>query len=206
MKVDFHVHTSFSSDSRTTLEQLADAASRLGIVPAITDHSTMEGAFEFRKFKIPFIPGEEMRVFFEGKQADLSGLFLTEPIPPRIDALEALELIKEQGGLSYLPHMYDISRYGIGDGEFAEKVDIIEVFNARCIKMFDDKALALAKKLGKPMAAGSDSHFIQEFGETYTEIGGAELEPKAFLKALRKPKIVGKRISLIKRGIRRLFS
>ena len=200
LKIDFHLHTEFSPDSRLRLGSLAKLCKEKGIVPAITDHNTMEGAEAFRKFKAPFIPGEEIRVSWKNWRADITGLFLTEPIPKSTDAAEALDLIKGQGGLSYLPHMFDLLRFGLRDEGLARRADIIEVFNGRSFGVFDRKAEALAKKLGKPGAAGSDSHFLYEFGKTWTEVECDGLEPKALLRAMKKgTKIVGERTSFFKR-------
>jgi len=197
MKVDFHVHTNFSIDGMIKVKDLAEKAKELGIIPVISDHNTIEGAKEFRKTGVRFITGEEIRTI----KGDLIGLFLTEEIPKGLSFHETADRIKEQGGLSYLPHMYDMKRHGCGD-ESAALVDIIEVFNARCL---DDKlnehAYETAEKLGKPGAAGSDSHFLFEFGKTYVEMQEFDIEnPKKLLKALKNSKITGKKIPFYMRG------
>ena len=197
MKVDFHVHTNFSIDGMIKIEDLAKKAKELGIIPVISDHNTIDGAKEFRKTGVRFIAGEEIRT----TKGDLIGLFLTEEIPKGLSFQETIDRIKEQGGLSYLPHMYDLKRHGCGD-ESAVLVDLIEVFNARCLdSRLNERALETAKSLGKPGVAGSDSHFLFEFGKTYVEMQEFDIEnPKELLKALENSEITGKKIPFYMRG------
>ena len=99
-------------------------------------------------------------------------------------------------------------RDGIGEPKFLKKVQLIEVFNEHALSRFDVQAEEFAKKEKKLKTAGSDSHFIFEFGPTYMELDLApeELEPKTVLKALKSGKIVGKRSSKIRRAAHRIGS
>ncbi len=197
MKIDFHVHTNFSIDSTIKVSGLSQKSKQLGIIPAITDHSTIAANREFRKTGAPFIPGEEIRT----DCGDLIGLYLNEEIERKIHFPEAIDRIKEQGGISYLPHMYDTTRYGCGD-RYAHLVDIIEIYNARCLdNRINEKAAETAMKLGKPGAAGSDAHFLFEFGKTYNELPDFDIEnPKELMKSLEKVKITGKKAPFYVRG------
>ncbi len=199
LRIDFHVHTSYSSDGRITPEQLAALSKKTGVIPAITDHNNISAHSEFRKFGVSFIPGEEIQT----AQGDFIGLFLSEPIKKGVDFYEALDSIHSQGAVPYAPHMFDALRPGIMKEEYGKASDIIEVFNARSLERFDKKAEEFAKREGKLMAAGSDSHYPYEFGTTYTELDLSpdQLQPKPLLKALKNAKIVGKRTSLLKRKI-----
>ena len=199
MRIDFHVHTTFSFDGRIKLEELAALSKKTGVIPAITDHNSISSHSEFRKFQVPFIPGEEI----ETAQGDFIGLFLSAPVKKGVDFYEALDAIRSQGAIPYVPHMFDSLRPGVKKEEYGKAADIIEVFNARSIASFDKKAEEFAKREGKLMASGSDSHYPYEFGTTYTEIDLTpdQLQPKPLLKALKNAKIVGKRTSLIKRKI-----
>ena len=193
MKIDFHVHTNSSLDSSIKPDELAKKAESLGIIPAITDHNTTES---WEKMKSTFIPGEEIRT----TAGDLIGLFLTEEIPKHLSFEESIDKIKGQGGLSYLPHMYDKTRYGCGD-EFADLIDIIEVFNGRCLDVFNELAAETARNLDKPGAGGSDSHFLFEFGRTYTEVPEFDMEnPKELLQALGNARITGRKAPFYARG------
>ncbi|MDD2655084.1 MAG: PHP-associated domain-containing protein [Candidatus ainarchaeum sp.] len=199
LRIDFHVHTSHSFDGRISPEQLAALSKKTGVIPAITDHDGIGAHSEFRKFGVPFIPGEEI----ETAQGDFIGLFVNEPVKRGVDFYEALDSFRSQGAIPYAPHMFDSLRPGLAKEEYGRASDIIEVFNARSLERFDKKAEEFAKREGKPMAAGSDSHYPYEFGTTYTELNLSEdqLQPKPLLKALKNAKIVGKRTSLLKRKI-----
>jgi predicted metal-dependent phosphoesterase TrpH len=197
--LDFHTHTHHSRDCLINPKSLAKKAMKLGIIPAITDHDKLTN--DRSMFPVPgfrFIPGEEIRT----DKGDLIGLYLSEEIPKYTPSEEAIDLIHEQGGLAYLPHMFDTTRKGIPDPEFAKKVDIIEVFNARSVVGgFNKKAQAFAKENNLPGAAGSDSHFLLEFGSTYTELPDFDLDnPRELMKALPKARIVGKKAPIYVRG------
>lgn len=187
MKIDFHVHTNASIDSLIKPEALARKSRETGIIPAIADHNSIQSYAKMRAIKAPFIPAEEIST----DKGDLIGLYLSEAIPKKTPILEAIDKIHAQGGLAYLPHMFD---YGRSKGRASEaessKADIIEIFNARCMsKEYNLKAAEFAKAHSLPGAAGSDSHFFFEFGRTYTDLpdfGTQDLDnPKALLKALK---------------------
>ncbi|MBD3397837.1 PHP domain-containing protein [Candidatus Micrarchaeota archaeon] len=206
LKVDFHVHTNYSFDATIKVHQLAERARQFGIIPAITDHYSMKAIPAMEKQGTDFIPGEELRVTTPLGKADLIGLFLNEEIEKNIDFEEALDRIKEQGAISYAPHPFDSMRAGLQDESILKKVQIIEVFNAHCLSRFDRQAEAFAKKEGRLSGAGSDAHFIFEFGQTYVELELDELEPSKLLKALKNGKIVGKRTSKARRVMHRIGS
>lgn len=181
MKIDFHVHTDASFDSLIKPKDLAKKSGAGGIIPAITDHDTMAGCKKMKKIGQAFIPGCEIRTL----QGDLIGLFLTEEIPKKLDFFDTVDRIRAQGGLVYLPHMHDKTRRGCGEA-CAPSADIIEIFNGRCFKQFNEMAEKTAKALKKPGAAGSDSHFLFEFGNAYTEVPDFDIEsPAQLLKALK---------------------
>ncbi len=201
IKLDFHCHTHYSPDSIIKPDELAAKAKKLGIIPAITDHNTIAAHKELKKLVMGFIPGEEIRTV----EGDLIALYVREAIPKKTPFLEALDKINEQDGLSYLPHMYDRTRHGVTIDQLTKKVDIIETFNARCpLQRYNDEAKKFAEKHGKLVAAGSDSHFLFEFGRTYFEIDAdfeeIEEKPRALVKALKSVKITGKKAPILVRG------
>ena len=206
MKIDFHIHTTFSHDSTISPQALAKKAKSLGITPAITDHSSMRAIPEMKRLGIDFIPGQELLVLAEGKKAELIGLFMNEEIRKGVDFYEALDLLKAQGALACAPHPFDPLRIGLKEEKFLKKAQIIEVFNSHCSPKYDKKAEEFAKKEKKLASAGSDAHFLFEFGQTYVELELDELEPKKLLKALKDGKITGKRSSRVRRFAHRVGS
>jgi len=198
IRVDFHNHTKYSKDCLTDPKALAAKGAKLGIIPCITDHDSTAAHRELREAGAAFIPGQEVTT----GRGDLIGLYLSEQIPHKMGFMETLDRIRGQGGLAYLPHMYDTTRSGVSDPKLAAKADIIEIFNARSVlRDFNRKAEEFARKNNMPGAAGSDSHFLFEFGTTYTELPDFDPgNPKELLKALPKARIVGKPAPLFVKG------
>ncbi|VVB98358.1 PHP-associated [uncultured archaeon] len=195
MKLDLHLHTIHSADSLNDLKGVIRKAGKLGITPAITDHGNMRAHAELRKMGFGFIAGEEMKT----KAGDLIGLCLTEEIPDRLDFLETLDKIKEQGAISYLPHMYDARRQGVADAELARKVDVVEVLNGHCSDECNARALGFADENREPKGAGSDAHLLFEFGTCWVETRDLDLDgPKELLNAIKQGKICGKAKPTIK--------
>ena len=184
MKVDMHVHTLKSSCSLNPIRLLKKLCSKMGILPFICDHNTLT--------KTDFgIPGEEIST----DKGEFIGLFLNEAVNDR-DIFEAMDKVKEQGGLIYLPHPFDenrgrsLCRYNIlNDKEFKKRVDIVEVFNSRCRdNRPNEMAYQYAKMNNMLMGVGSDSHFPWELGNAYL-ILEEEFDrdnPKDFLRVLKK--------------------
>ncbi|MFA6530447.1 MAG: PHP domain-containing protein [Candidatus Micrarchaeia archaeon] len=186
MKIDFHVHTKYSIDSLSDPAKVARICERAGVIPAIADHNNIRAHAELRSIGAKFIPAEEIST----SHGDLIALFISEPIAKKTHFLDAIDQIKAQGGLAYLPHMFDTSRSGIGRNKMALRADIIETFNGRSIWNNANRlADEFAEENKKPKAAGSDAHFTFELGKTFTEIEDCELEPKPLLKALKKSKL-----------------
>jgi len=207
LKIDFHVHTKYSRDCMSEPKAIAKKAQGLGIIPSITDHDSIGAHRDFIDLAAPFLAGEEIST----DKGDLIGLFLTEEIPGKTQNpkhktpfLDVLDLIHGQGGLAYLPHMFDVTRSGVSGPELAKKADIIEIFNARSVmKDFNLKAEKFAKANSIPGAAGSDSHFLSEFGSTYTELPEFDLDdPKELMRALKSAnaRIVGRSAPLYVKG------
>ncbi len=198
MKIDFHIHTVYSYDALIKPKELARKSVDLGVIPAVADHNTITSHKPMRSLGVPFIPAEEVYTGI----GELIGLYISEEIPRKTPFLETLDRIHEQGGLAYLPHMYDKGRHGMSDAELASKADIIEVFNARCLSSeLNLKAKKFADSMKKLQAAGSDSHFLFEFGSTYTEVPDFDLEnPKELLKVLKKAKHITKKAPIYVRG------
>ncbi len=174
MKADLHSHTDYSKDAITDIKTyLKNASASLDAI-AVTDHDTMKGYLEIMKRspKIMVIPGIEVATDL----GDIIGLFLNEEIRSRT-AREVIDEIKSQGGLSVLPHPFDIYR-GFGNVDFVmKKIDCIEVFNSRSTFAFENKkALEVAKGAGKGMTGGSDAHTPGEIGRAYVESNASDLE------------------------------
>ena len=173
MKVDLHVHTCHSPDSRTTPRDVVRWAQRRGLgALAITDHGTLAGAHAVREISpIPIIMGAEIMT----SAGEIIGLFLSEEIPEGLSPQETAERVHAQGGLVYAPHPIDrVRRSALGLEALLSiiaQVDCIEVLNARVTYSLDNRhAEAVARAYGLPQGAGSDAHQGFEIGQAYVDL------------------------------------
>ena len=171
IKVELHVHTKYSYDCSISYKDLIDKCIQKKIdVLAVTDHNQIEGALRLQRiapFKV--IVGEEIL----SKEGEIIGLFLKKFIPSGLSMRQTIKEIKHQGGLVYLPHPFDTTtrKTAINENSLTlniDDIDIIEVFNGRTIKPWDNlKAEKFAKKIGKIVCIGSDAHTKYELGRNY---------------------------------------
>lgn len=188
VKVDLHVHTCYSPDSVNYIRGLREVCTKKGIIPAITDHNTFEGAVIF---EANCIRGEEI----ETTEGEIIGLFLTEEIRGGLTIEETVDKIREQGAIVYVPHPFDMVR-GSAIKRLNFKIDILEVFNAaNILSIFNKRAYDYAKRKNLLMGVGSDAHFLSNVGKAYLEMEPFDLEsPKEFLKNLKNAKMVTKKV------------
>jgi len=165
MKFDLHIHSKYSYDSFLSPVRIIKVAKKKGLHGvAITDHNTIKGGIEALKINededFQVIVGAEIRTEY----GDIIGLFLEDEITTN-KFEEVIEEIKSQGGLSVLAHPYRQYKF---PEEIIDKVDLVEVFNARSKKRDNRRALHLAAKYNKPVIAGSDAHLPFEIGRGST--------------------------------------
>jgi len=194
IRLDLHNHTSGSWDCLSDPETLLRRALARGIQRiAITDHNHLRVALAMHeKFPDQVIPGEEVRT---SEGVDLIGLYIQKEIPKGTGAQDACHLIREDGGVVYLPHPYAPGK-GCG-GRHAEAlaplVDVVEVFNARLHPgRWNEPAETLARSQGKLRGAGSDSHTLREVGGAWVEVPAHENRPEALLAALAMGQVQGR--------------
>jgi predicted metal-dependent phosphoesterase TrpH len=165
------MHSRYSADSRTTLDELVRRARALGLDRiALTDHNTAEGAIELRRMEPELtIVGEEVTT----TEGDVIGLFIDRSIPRGGSPEEVCDQIHEQGGLSYACHPFDRRRSSFRPErlvELAPRFDIIETHNAWCDPSANRAAADLCRELGKVGASGSDAHAARELGYSWMEM------------------------------------
>lgn len=193
IKVDMHVHTSYSKDGLLSPEEIVVNCQQRGLgALAITDHNTIAGALAVRDMApFPVIVGQEVST----SQGEVMGLFLEREVPRELSPREAIALIREQGGLAGVPHPFDrLRREALGERvlrEIAGELDFIEGFNSRTTLPGDNRRaqdFALSREL--PCTAGSDAHSGYELGRAYVEMSpfGGKGE---FLESLADGRIVG---------------
>ena len=185
MKVDLHLHSNFSHDGRSSLEDLVARSKECGLERiALTDHNTVEGAIALARLAPELaIVGEEVKTL----EGEVIGLFITSRLAPYLPAEEVMDLIHGMGGLTYIPHPLDRRRANFSVermAELADRIDIIETYNPWCEPAANQAASRLAEELGKVTATGSDSHAAQELGRSWMEMDTFG-DPQDFLEKLR---------------------
>lgn len=176
--LDLHNHTRFSSDGLLSPAALLETARARGIDGlAVTDHNSVRGALEALAVadsdpSLPrVIPGVELWT----ADGEIIALYVWDDIPAGLSLERSVALIREQGGLVYLPHPYDRFRRGTisrrARVSAAGLADIIEVVNGRSLRPgANQKALGLARRMGKPGGAGSDAHRKKEVGQAHVVV------------------------------------
>ena len=195
IKADLHIHTAYSMDSVSSLEDIIERCRKVGVnCLAVADHNTIAGALKMQEIaSFQIIVAEEILT----SGGEVIGLFLKKEISAKLSIEETIARIKEQNGLVYIPHPYDTLRLSAFRDKSLESVmpqiDIIEVFNARSLFSGDsDKAKLLAQQYHKLASAGSDAHIASEVGRAYVEMPDFNGRDE-FLIALARGKIFGRR-------------
>jgi predicted metal-dependent phosphoesterase TrpH len=178
IRVDYHVHTSFSFDCQTSPEGVFERATRAGIGRlCVTDHDTIEGALALQRIRPPDVEIVVGCEFTASDGSHVIGLGLAEMIfEKRVP--ELVKRIKEQGGAVLLPHPFRRSS-GIFRNEmrrsnrFVEEVlsstDIVECFNGGDSYDNNRRNYAFVVEHGVPSVAGSDAHTEAEIGSVFVE-------------------------------------
>ena len=173
LKIDLHVHTRFSRDSKTTLREVVLYAKmrKLDGV-AITDHDTVEGAAALSREDtgLIIIPGIEVST----SRGHILGLNVTTPIPKGLDPAETVEMIHEAGGIAVAAHPLAVYKKGLGARRSlsALRLDAVEVVNSSVFPFFLLTPLSrrLSLRLDLPQTGGSDAHIPEAIGLAYTII------------------------------------
>ncbi|HUK37935.1 MAG TPA: PHP-associated domain-containing protein [Methanomicrobiales archaeon] len=172
-----HVHSSYSRDSMIPPRTLFRNWKHTGIVPLVCDHDTLEGSSRVMRAihaedpEIPQVLAEEVTT----KDGEIIGLFLSEEIPPGLPAAETLDRIRDQGGLSLVPHPFSAYRSRVlspgARNALVDRIDLVEGHNARNLSDEEDRlAVVFASEMGIPFTAGSDAHTPLELGRVWMDL------------------------------------
>jgi predicted metal-dependent phosphoesterase TrpH len=186
--VDLHVHTQHSIDSRITPKNLIKAARLKGLHGiAVTDHNTIRGGQDTKSHSqqdLLVIVGSEIKTTI----CEIIGLFLQENIDST-DPYKVLEAIRDQNGISVLPHPYRYLQTTSFPQDFLHLIDVIEGYNSRTPHRKNRQAVDLASRMNKPICAGSDAHFYQELGRATTIFPDIAMTEDTIRKALLNSKV-----------------
>jgi len=150
------------------VEDVVKAAKAKGLNGiAITDHNTVRGYFEAKKFSkhnFIIIPGVEI----SSADGHILGLGVSELVPRKLSAIETVKRIKEQGGIAIAAHPFALGRKS--NLVHRAKFDAIEAFNSRALFFSNPLARRFAERNRFPMTAGSDAHHCDEIGLASTTL------------------------------------
>jgi len=194
VKVDMHMHSERSPDSRMRVAVQARRIREVGLdVACATDHNTIEGGLRLREAADGFrvIVGSEIL----SRDGEIIGLFLERDVPRGLSAEETIARIREQGGVVSIPHPFSRNRLNrirrLALDRVRSSVDAIEVFNAREAFTGDNlRAARYAEEHGIAGAVGSDSHRPSEIGAAWLEMDDFS-DAVSFVAALRTGTING---------------
>ena len=185
--VDLHNHTHWSKDCVSRFEMILKRCQQRGIDKiAITDHNTADGALAMQKIAPErVIVGEEIMT----TQGEILAYFVRESVPAGLTPEDTIQRLRDQGAVISVSHPFDRFRKGAWEEadllRIIDKVDAIEIFNARCILAEDnDKALAFAQQHEVLGTVGSDAHISAEYGKAMTVMRPFAHAPEDFLDAL----------------------
>lgn len=193
MRLDLHIHSSYSSDGSVSPELILKHAKKIGLDGiAITDHNEIKGSLKLWKQNkgrkdFAVIPGMEV----SSSEGHILALGVTEAIPRGLTPKETNRKITELGGLAIAPHPY---RFWSGLGEESVKradFEVIEVINSRSLKKENLKARMLAEKLGCGETGGSDCHSLSHLGNAFTRIEDPTFDIDDIVEEIRKGKTNG---------------
>ena len=193
LRVDCHVHTCFSGDAVTTIDEFVARVHATGLdVVCVTDHHALNGARALADRGVRVVVGEEIRT----TRGEIIGLFLEDRIPAGLHLEETVARIRAQGGVVYVPHPFDPMRRPLHEDTLVAAcreglIDVVEAFNAKTsLASLNERAANLAAEFDLVVGAGSDAHDPDAIGAAYVEMVDFD-GPATFLTALRTATIVG---------------
>ena len=202
-KMDSHIHSEYSPDSKSKLKDIFKVAKSRNIdIIAISDHNTVDGSKEARRLTkkddLLVIPSIEISSI----EGHIIGFGCEEKIDRDLPAAETIDLIHDQSALAIIPHPYCFYRHGLlCKADYKDlKIDAIETKNARFIVGYcNNKAKNLSKNENLPSLGASDAHYFKFVGDCYSKID-CEKDIDSVLKSIKKGKVeaFGKGTSNIK--------
>jgi predicted metal-dependent phosphoesterase TrpH len=184
LKLDLHVHTTYSYDALITLKELVFYAKKRGLDGvAVTDHDRIDGALKIAKeTDFLVVPGIEI----SSLNGHIIGLNVDELVPAELSVDETLDRIHEAGGVAVACHPVTFFKESL-KGHISSRFDAVEVINASAFPFNYSvrRSGEIASRLGIARVGGSDAHYGPEIGYAYTLVN-AESDVDGVVNAVRK--------------------
>ena len=185
-RADLHLHTNLGDGTASPQRVLEVARQRNLQVIAVTDHDHLEGAKRLQDLMdreavrdVQLIWGVEVTT----RDGHFLGLFIRKAPRFLLRVEEAIEQIKDQGGLCVIPHpmgrlVPSLSRRKIDDLlSRGYALDAIELYNpSPANASMRAEVRRLNQQWGMAATGSSDAHFWQHIGAGYTLFPGATAE------------------------------
>lgn len=191
VRLDMHVHSEYSPDSRLPLTEIADAAAEAGLSGfALTDHQTVRGhaalaELRARHPRMILIPGIEATAR-EGHVL----LYGVSETPPRgLPTAELVEWAEARNAVVALAHPFRWI-HGVGR-RVADRVKptAIEATNGRTAATANARAELLGLRRKLALIGGSDAHERSTVGRACTELEEAPEDAEGVLEAIRRARV-----------------
>jgi predicted metal-dependent phosphoesterase TrpH len=192
VRIDLHVHSRHSPDSRLRLEEVANLLTGEGFHGvALTDHNSVEGHTELPdlRSRFPgflFVPGVEVST----REGHLLAYGVTTVPPPHRPIAETVRWVDGHGGAAVLAHPFRLS-HGVGR-RVAESVPVsaLEAKNGHTSEVANAKAGLVAARRHLGTTGGSDAHALADLGRAFTEFPSDVESVDSVLESIRRGRTV----------------
>ncbi len=171
VRLDLHVHSRFSPDSRAPVRDYVSRVAALGLQGfALTDHNSVAGHRELAGLArthapLLFLPGVEVST----REGHLLAYGVGEAPPAGQPLSDSIDWVRDHGGEAVLAHPFRWS-HGVGARlTRSAPVAAIEVVNGHNAPRANLRASAAAAARHLGGTGGGDAHDPTQLGRAYTE-------------------------------------
>lgn len=187
-RLDLHVHSAFSPDGQSAVEEFVARAAEVGVGGfALTDHNSVAGHARLADLarehpELRFLAGVEVST----RDGHLLAYGVEEAPPTGRSVDETIEWVGSHGGVAVLAHPFR-RVHGVG-GPIARaaKVPSLEVVNGHNGPLANRRARAVAVARSLGQTGGTDAHDVRELGRAWTSFPEGADSPEELLEALRR--------------------
>jgi predicted metal-dependent phosphoesterase TrpH len=197
-RLDLHVHSRASPDSRLALDEVVARLAYVGLKGfALTDHNSVAGHGALARLAADhpeylFLPGVEV----SAAEGHLLAYGVAAVPPVHRPMVETIEWVRAHGGEAVVAHPFRW-RHGAGARVTAAlPIRAIETRNGHNSEIANDRAELLAAQRNLGSTGGSDAHGLRDLGRTFTEWSDPPSSVDDLLEALRRGRTVGGGVSM----------